>query len=327
MLRRHIGHIVASLFATVALVTTACSRDDTAAARTRDGEPGAGRVAARPAVISPPDQPYRVVALQSAGNVSGTVDFDGTIPPDTIIRPALDQNVCGTQILQSRVTRSGTRIGGALVWLTDIRSGKGLPLERRFEITNDKCALDPHIQVIYTTSTLNVASHDRAIHTNRFINVGTGVIEAVAPFNDAGEVVPLDHIFRQPSQIEVVCQEHPWTRAWVAVLDHPYATKTAANGSFSIADIPPGRYRIRAWHPNLGFTDDSVTVVGGQSTAIGMRIRQAGVPAQSRRPSPPVTDSPPRDVPGTPPGAPPQPDTTASSTPLGAPPPPPRSGR
>ena len=316
MLSRHIGHIVATLFA-VALVITACSRDDTASARTRDGDPAAGRVAARPAVISPPSQPYRVVALQSAGNVSGTVDFDGAIPPDTIVRPALDQTVCGTQILQSRVTRSGTRIGGALVWLTDIRSGKGLPLERRFEITNDKCALDPHIQVIYTTSTLNVASNDRAIHTNRFINVGTGVIEAVAPFNDAGEVVPIDHLFRQPSQIEVVCEEHPWTRAWVAVLDHPYSTKTAANGSFSIADIPPGRYRIRAWHPSLGFTDDSVTVVGGQSAAIAMRIRQPGAPAQPRRPSPTVTDSPP-GVPGTAPGTPPQPDTTASSTPPGS---------
>ena len=324
MLRRHIGHIVAPLFASVALVITACSRDDTASARTRDGEPGAGRVAARPAVISPLSQPYRVVALQSAGNVSGTVDFDGAIPPDTIIRPALDQNVCGTQILQSRVTRAGTRIGGALVWLTDIRSGKGLPLERRFEITNDKCALDPHIQVIYTTSTLNVASHDRAIHTNRFINVGTGEIEAIAPFNDAGEVVPLDHIFRQPAQIEVLCQEHPWTRAWVAVLDHPYSTKTAANGSFSIADIPPGKYRIRAWHPNLGFTDDSVTVVGGQSTAVGLRIRQAGAPAQTRRLAPPVTDSARDGVAGPTPGAPPQPDTTVSSTPPGgaAPPPP-----
>ena len=290
MLRRRFGLTIASLLTSVALVTTACSRDDTASARTRDGEPSAGRVAPRPAVIAPLSQPYRVVAVQAGGSVSGTVDFDGTIPPDTIIRPAIDHNVCGTQILQSRVVRSGTRIGGALVWLTDIRSGKGLPLERRFEITNDKCALDPTIQVIYTTSTLNVATHDRAIHTNRFINVGTGEIEAVAPFNDAGEVVPLDHVFKEPAQVEVVCAEHPWTRGWVAVLDHPYSAKTAANGSFNLADIPAGRYRIRAWHPNLGFSDDSVTVTGGQSASIALRIRGTGA-AAPRRVSPPRPDS------------------------------------
>ncbi len=306
MLRRFLGSIV------VLLTVVACSRDDTASARTRDGERSADRVAPRPAVITPSAQPYRVVPVANGGSISGTVDFDGPIPSDTIIRPTLDQYVCGTQILQSRVARSGTRIGGALVWLTDIRSGKALPLERRFELTNDDCALDPYIQVIYTTSTLNVATQDKAIHTNRFINVGTGVIEAIAPFNDAGEVVPLDHVFKEQGEIEVVCQQHPWTRAWVAVLDHPYSAKTAANGSFNIPDIPPGKYRVRAWHPHLGFSDDSVSVVAGQPANIAFRMRKAGTPAPRVLP-PPATDT---SLPAAPSGVvitPPTPN--ASSTP------------
>lgn len=275
-------HCRVSTCIVILFVATACSRDDTASAGTRDDANSPDRVAPRPAVITAPSQPYRVVPVAAGGSISGTVDADGLIPSDTIIRPALDQNVCGTQILARRVERSGTRIGGALVWLTDIRSGKALPLERRFELTNDDCALDPYIQVVYTTSTLNVATEDRALHTNRFINVGSGVIEAIAPFNDAGEVVPLDHVFKEPGQIEVVCEQHPWTRAWVAVLDHPYSAKTAANGSFNIPDIPPGRYRVRAWHPNLGFADDSVSVVAGQQATIGFRIRRPGAPAAAR---------------------------------------------
>jgi len=274
-------------------VAVACSRDDTASAGTR--ERSSGRVAPRPAVITAPNQPYRVVAVVG-GSISGTVDADGLIPSDTIIRPALDQNVCGTQILERRVARSGTRIGGALVWLTDIRTGKALPLERRFELTNDDCALDPYIQVIYTTSTLNVATEDKALHTNRFINVGSGEIAAIAPFNDAGEVVPLDHLFKEPAQIEVVCDQHPWTRAWIAVLDHPYSAKTSATGSFNIPDIPPGRYRVRAWHPNLGFADDSVTVVAGQQANVGFRIRRPGAPTQPApaipTPVPPASGTP-----------------------------------
>ena len=300
MLRRFVRHTA------VLLITVACSRDDTAAAGTRDAGSSPGRVPPRPAVITPPAQPYRVVPVVNGGSVAGSLDVDGAIPSDTIIRPALDQNVCGTQILQSRVARSGTRIGGALVWLTDIRSGKALPLERRFELINDKCALDPNIQVIYTTSTLNVITHDRAIHTNRFINVGSGVIEAVAPFNDAGEVVPLDHVFDEPGQIEVVCEQHPWTRAWVAVLDHPYSAKTAANGSFNIPDVPAGRYRVRAWHPNLGFADDSVTVVAGQAANVAFRIRRAGVSAAPQPVAPPpVIDTAPTasTTPSTPPTA------------------------
>lgn len=276
------------------LAAAACSRDDTAAAGTRDRE-SSDRVAPRPAVITASSQPYRVVPVAAGGSIAGTLDVDGMIPSDTIIRPPVDQNVCGTQVLARRVARSGTRIGGALVWLTDIRSGKGLPLERRFELTNDDCALDPDIQVIYTTSTLNVGTEDRALHTNRFINVGSGMIQAIAPFNDAGEVVPLDHVFKEPSQIEVVCEQHPWTHAWLAVLDHPYSAKTAADGTFNIPDIPPGRYRVRAWHPHLGFADDSVTVVSGQQANIGFRIRRPGAPARPvvtpTIPAPPATDS------------------------------------
>jgi hypothetical protein len=307
MLCRHIGLTI------VLLATLACSRDDTAAAGTRENKDSPGRVPPRPAVITPPAQPYRVVPVANGGSVAGTVDFDGAIPADTIIRPALDQNVCGTQILQSRVTRSGTRIGGALVWLTNIRSGKGLPLERRFELTNDKCALDPFIQVIYTTSTLNVATHDRALHTNRFINVGTGVVEAMAPFNDAGEVVPLDHVFDQAAQIEVVCEQHPWSRAWVAVLDHPYSAKTAANGTFNIPDVPAGRYQVRAWHPNVGFADDSITVAAGQAANVAFRIRRPGAPATPRPVAPPPAPIVPESstASGTPSAVPP----TASSTP------------
>lgn len=282
-------------------VAAACSRDDTASAGTR--ERSSDRVAPRPAVITAPNQPYRVVAVVG-GSISGTVDADGLIPSDTIIRPALDQNVCGTQILERRIARSGTRIGGALVWLTDIRTGKALPLERRFELTNDDCALDPYIQVIYTTSTLNVATEDKALHTNRFIDVGSGEVAAIAPFNDAGEVVPLDHLFKEPAQIEVVCDQHPWTRAWIAVLDHPYSAKTSATGSFNIPDIPPGRYRVRAWHPNLGFADDSVTVVAGQQANVGFRIRRPGAPAQPQ-PSP---------APATPTPVPPASTTPTSST-------------
>ncbi|MEX2110912.1 MAG: DUF2012 domain-containing protein [Gemmatimonadaceae bacterium] len=316
MLRRLLG------FSAVLITALACSRDDTASARTRDGETSADRVAPRPAVIIPLEQPYRAIAVAAGGSVSGTLDFDGPLPPDTIIRPSLDQNVCGTQILARRVARSGTRIGGALVWITNIRSGKALPLERRFELTNADCALDPYIQVIYTTSTLNVGTEDRALHTNRFINVGSGVVEAIAPFNDAGEVVPIDHVFKEQGEREVVCEQHPWTRAWVAVLDHPYSATTAMNGSFNIPDVPAGRYRVRAWHPNLGFADDSVTVVAGQQANIAFRIRKAGTPAPARTPQPPAIDTPAPAASGAPATTTPP---NASSTPVTQPAAPPPS--
>jgi hypothetical protein len=122
-----------------------------------------------------------------------------------------------------------------------------------------------------------VGNDDRTLETNRFINVGTGQVVAVAPFNDNGEVVPVDR-FKEPAEIEVVSEQHPWAHAWIAVLDHPYYAQTAASGTFAINGVPPGRYRIRAWHPALGYADDSVTVSAGQQASVAFRIRRA-VPA------------------------------------------------
>jgi hypothetical protein len=269
MLRRVFG------FSIIALAVLACSHDETASAHTRDAtrSPEDG-VAPRPAVISQPAQPYKVVPVVGGGTISGTVDFEGTPPATEVVRPSVDQKVCGNSIVQKKFTLAGTRVGGAIVWLTDIRSGKDFSLVRRFDLTNDTCTLDPFVQVIPTNSTVNVGNDDRAVQTTRFINVGTGLIIAVAPFNDDGEVVPVDR-FTEPAEIEVVSVEHPWTHAWLAVLDHPYFAQTASNGTFSIDGVPPGKYRVRAWHPGLGFADDSVTVGAGLQASVAFKMLRA----------------------------------------------------
>jgi hypothetical protein len=275
-------------FPIILIVALACSHDDTASAHTRNVPRSADDgVAPRPSVIATSSQPYRVVGVSSGGAINGTVDFEGTAPVAAVIRPTSDQNVCGSSIVQRNAALAGTRVGGAVVWLTDIRSGKGFPIDRRLELTNSGCTLEPYVQVMSTNSTLNVINDDRTVHINRFINVGTGQITGIAPFNDDGEVVPVDK-FREPAEIEVVCEQHPWSHAWMAVLDHPYFAQTSASGTFTIDGIPPGKYRVRAWHPALGFADDSVTVNAGQQASVAFRIRPTATtgPAIPTQPAP-----------------------------------------
>ncbi len=269
-------------FSILLAATLSCARDDTASAHPRKGSPDDG-VPPRPSVIAPVTQPYKVAPVSAGGTITGTLDFEGTAPVPEVIRPSIDQNVCGNSIVAKNVTLSGTRVPGAIVWLTDIRTGKAFPIERRYDLTNDGCTLDPYVQVMSTSGTLNVTNDDRTLHTNKFINVGTGEIAGVAPFNDDGEVVPVDH-FKEPAEIEVVCEQHPWTHAWIAVLDHPYYAQTAGNGTFSIDGIPAGKYHVRAWHPALGVVDDSINVVAGQQVSLALRILKAA-PATPEKPT------------------------------------------
>jgi hypothetical protein len=244
-----------------------------------------GHVAPRPTVVTAPATAYKAIAVAGGGRLTGTVDFDGVIPSDTLITLPADQPGCGHSITNKTIDNSGTRIAGAVVWLTDIRSGKPLPIERRFELVNQDCLISPRVQAVFAPGTLNVTSEDVAMHRDRIVNVGTGEIEAVAPFNDNGEVVPFDRLLDKTAQLEVTCELHPWAQAHILVFDHPYFAMSQKGGTFSIDDIPPGTYHVKAWHPRLGTAEQTVTIGAGQSAALAFKLASGA----TAPPSAPVT--------------------------------------
>ena len=175
------------------------------------------------------------------------------------------------------------------MWLTDIREGKAIPIERRFELTNENCVMDPRVQTVTTGGTLNIISADPATYNDRIVNVGTGELQALAPFNDNGQVVPFDRLLTKPAELEVTCEFHPWMNAYLIVLDHPYSAMTGKAGDFSIDGIPAGTYHLRAWHPILGLVDQTVTVSGGGTATVSMKLPGEKAPAMPPPPSTPDT--------------------------------------
>ncbi len=257
----------------------ACSGETRASAAQPRAEKKEGSVPPRPSVVAIPTSPYRSLAVAGGASILGTVDFDGAIPSDSVIQLGDGQSGCGRSITDSRVQHSGRRIGGTVVWLTDIRAGKPLPSERRFELANADCLLTPGVQAVFAPGTLNIASEDVAMHRNRIINVATGETEAIAPFNDNGEVVPFDRLLVKPAQLEVLCDLHPWSKAWILVFDQPYFAVSSRTGEFAIDNVPPGTYQLKAWHPVLGTVEQSVTVGSGQAANVVLKLAGPAVPA------------------------------------------------
>jgi plastocyanin len=131
----------------------------------------------------------------------------------------------------------------------------GLP-QGTFAVANDPVVLDqkgcrysPHMLGIMVGQTLKVLNSDTANHnihdmpqSNRAWN------ESQSPTDK-----PILKTFDKPEMmIPVQCNQHPWMRAYINVLSHPYFAVTGADGSFSIKNLPPGDYTVVAVHEKFG---------------------------------------------------------------------------
>jgi hypothetical protein len=220
--------------------------------------------------------PYTARPLDAFGKVTGVVEIDGPPPPDTVIQPPADLSlVCGAGFTRRGIDRSGNRAAGVVVWIDGLRTGKPLPIERRFEVANDRCALVPEVQPALAGGTLNVLNLDATDHRTRITRLDGGEVLAMIRESEEGQVVPNEHVLARPGVLHLSCDVHPWTHAWIAVFDHPYYGLTGRDGAFALDSVPPGRYAIRAWHPRLGAVVDSLTIQAGQTVTIALRAKAA----------------------------------------------------
>ena len=189
---------------------------------------------------------YRPETLGSIGSIEGTVEIDGEAPADSVVTPSVDQEPCGTGYPDSSIVRRDGRLASAVVWLTDVKEGKTLPVERRTEIVNQDCRLVPRVQAVVVGTTVNVRNEDRLAHTTRFVRGGDTL--ARIPLTDDGQVVPNEHLAAKSGLVAVSCVQHPWTRGYIAVFESPYFALTDSTGGFRLDSIPPGTYHLRVWH-------------------------------------------------------------------------------
>ncbi len=213
----------------------------------------------------------------TAGSISGTVKFAGTAPKAQKISMGADA-YCKTQhatdvVSEEVVVNPNKTLKYVYVY---VKSGLGttkFPAPTEPVVFDQKgCLYTPHVAAVQVGQPLKIRNSDGVLHNvnvrptkNQGFNMGQPV-----------QGMESDKTFTTPEvMIPVKCDVHPWMHAWIGVQDHPYASVTSDDGSFSLKNLPPGEYEIEAWHEKYGTATQKVTVGAKESKTIEFTFKGA----------------------------------------------------
>ena len=66
--------------------------------------------------------------------------------------------------------------------------------------------------------------------------------------------------FDKPGRVDVFCSIHENMHCIILVLETPYFASTDENGDYKIRDVPPGTYKVKAWHERLPAAERQIIV-------------------------------------------------------------------
>jgi plastocyanin len=195
-------------------------------------------------------------AIAGNGIIRGEVKFIGIAPE---MKPITTTEACCKTdpplAEENIVVNSNNTLRNVFVYLQDAPPSDGAA-QPAVLLDQVHCKYIPHAIALQVGQTLRIRSSDPTMHNVHLMSEKNPAKNLAMV--QAGQENPLK--FDYAEIIHAKCDVHPWMSAWVGVFDNPYFAITADDGSFEIKNIPPGTYKLIAWHEMYGRQEKTVTV-------------------------------------------------------------------
>ena len=139
--------------------------------------------------------------------------------------------------------RKHSDFSGVVVWLDPTSGTPPILQPRKAEMVQRGKRFTPHVLAIAVGSTVDFPNYDPIFH-NAFSNYDGQVFDVGLYPPGTTRSVP----FRTEGIVRIFCDIHPTMSAIIVVLKSPYYAVSSKNGEFSIANVPPGAYRLNVFH-------------------------------------------------------------------------------
>ncbi len=213
----------------------------------------------------------------SAGDITGTVTLKGTPPKEKDITPMMEDANCSKMHTKMPTTHfyvvgDKGELADVIVSLQGI-SGKSTGASAPPVTLDQKgCEYVPSIFAVQTDQKIIVKNSDPVLHNVHDVPAADSgnkeKNEAQLPNGP-----DLTFSFSKPENfLKFKCDVHQWMFAWVSIFDHPYFAVSAKDGTFKIANVPPGKYKIQAAHRKAGMVTQEIEVKEGEPAKVDFTL-------------------------------------------------------
>jgi len=204
-----------------------------------------------------------VMGAASAATITGTVKFDGEVPKK--LRPiAMDADPecakkhSGPVPSEMLVLGDGNTMANIFVTVTSGLPDKEWPAPKAPVVLDQKgCQYIPHVTGIMVNQPMRILNSDGILHNVHSLSKVNKSFNIAMP---ASRTETLETFTKTEGMLVIKCDIHPWMKAYIQVMPHPFYDVTGKDGKFTIKDLPAGTYEVEIWHEKLGTKSETVTV-------------------------------------------------------------------
>ena len=244
---------------------------------------------------------YDVMKVENGGTLTGTVTLVGHVPSPKAYNLVTfpDPQYCGRisngkgwRLLRDFVVDDQQHLKNVVVLIEGIQAGKSFSLSIPRVEARD-CRFLPFITVVRSGHGVEVVNMDPVMHDVQAYETSMGqgtrvLFNSPLPFNHLhrrgdlhathnhlpGKSMVQQFTLTKGRQTVVMqCGFHAFMESWAIAVDNPYYGFTDGKGNFSIDHIPPGTYRVRAWHPSVKrVIEKTVTINSGLTLSLNFDL-------------------------------------------------------
>ena len=243
-----------------------------------------------------PVSAYRVAEVEHGGSISGRVTLQGQPMPTSqgfnlVTFP--DPEYCGRisngsgwRLLYDFSIDQAGGLKDVVVSLEGVEQGRPFDVSvPRIEARD--CRFQPFVTVVRNGHAVEVVNMDPVMHDiqayETSLHLGPRVLwNSPLPMNahhQRGNIHATHRHLPGPSMLEPIhlnkgrnlfvmqCGFHAYMLSWGLAVANPYYAITDGSGSYKIENVPPGSYRLVAWHPYVGTMSEEIVTVKPDGTA------------------------------------------------------------